>query len=145
MHELSIAQSIIDYVVSEADKNGAKTVNEVQVEVGELMQVDVEALRELLRMLMTGPVLEKCNVKVELKGATFQCRKCGDAWNMKEAKEQLRKTSDSFLVREPDSKELPLHFLPSLYSSFLHCPKCGSADFAANGGEDIRLRKLVME
>ncbi len=145
MHELSIAQSIIDYVVSEADKNGAKTVSEVQVEVGELMQVDVGALRELLRMLMAGPVLEKCNVKLELKEATFQCHKCGDAWNMKEAKEQLRKTSDSFLVREPDSKELPLHFLPSLYSSFLHCPKCGSADFAANSGEDIRLRKLVME
>jgi len=145
LHELSIAQSIIDYVVSEADKNGAKSVTEIQIEVGELMQVDVEALKELVKMLMTGPRLEKCRVRLELKAASFRCRKCGAAWDMKEANKQLQQTSDSLLVREPDSKELPLHFLPSLYSSFLNCPRCGSADIGAENGGDIRLRKMVLE
>lgn len=145
MHELSIAQSIIDYVISEADKNDAKSVSEIQIEVGELMQVDVAGLRELVRLLMTGPRLQNCKVELSVKSASFRCRKCGATWDMKEAKKQLQQTADSFLVREPDSKELPLHFLPSLYSSFLNCPNCGSADIAAESGEDIRLRRLVME
>lgn len=145
MHELSIAQSIIDYMVSEADKNGAKSVSEIQIEVGELMQVDLAGLKELVLLLMKGPRLEKCRVELSLKEAGFRCRKCGAAWDMKEARKQLEQTADSLLVREPDSKELPLHFLPSLYSSFLNCPKCGSADIAAESGEDIRIRRLVLE
>jgi hydrogenase nickel incorporation protein HypA/HybF len=145
LHELSIAQSIIDYAVAEADRNGAKSVSEIQVEIGELMQVDVRGLKDLLRLLLTGPKLENCKVGLRVKEAAFRCRKCGTAWDMREAKKQLQETADSLLVREPDSKELPLHFLPSLYSSFLHCPKCGSADIAAESGEDIRLRRLVME
>lgn len=145
MHELSIAQSIIDYAVSEADKNNARVVSEIRVDVGELMQVDTKALRELIKLLMTGPKLEKCKVSMHVVPASFRCRKCGFSWSMREAKRQLRQTADSLLVREPDSKELPLHFLPSLYSSFLHCPKCGSADTVAEGGEDIQIRRLVVE
>ncbi|HYB45724.1 MAG TPA: hydrogenase/urease maturation nickel metallochaperone HypA [Nitrososphaerales archaeon] len=144
MHELSIAQSIIDYAVSEADRNKAEAVSEIQVDVGELMQVDVKAMRELIKLLMKGPRLEHCKVRLRIVEARFQCRKCGFGWAMSEAKKQLQQTTDSLLVREPDSKELPLHFLPSLYSSFIRCPRCGSADFGANSGEDIRLRKLVL-
>lgn len=145
MHELSIAQSIIDYAVAEADKNDAKLVREIRIEVGELMQVDVEALKYLVKLLMKGPRLENCRVEFKTKEADFRCGKCGTTWGMKEAKQQLQRTTDSLLVREPDSKELPLHFLPSLYSSFVHCPKCGSADIVVESGEDIRLRRLVME
>lgn len=145
MHELSIAQSIIDYVVSEADRNNAKTVNELEIEVGELMQVDVKGLGDLMKLLMTGPRLENCRIELKVKEASFQCQKCGTSWDMQEAKKQLQAVSDSLLVREPESKELPLHFLPSLYSSFLHCPKCGSADMTARSGEDIRIRRLVTE
>ena len=145
MHELSIAQSIVDYTESEIEKNEARTATEVDVEVGELMQVDVAALGDILGSLMRGPRLEGCKVKVRVAQAKFRCQKCGNDWSMEEVRKQLAGTTDSLLVREPDSKELPLHFLPSLYSSFVHCPKCGSVDILAEAGENIRIRKLVME
>ena len=145
MHELSIAQSIVDYALAEAERNDATSVDEIQVDVGELMQVDMGALRESIKLLMKGPKLEGCKVDLRVEEAKFRCRKCGTRWGMQEAKKQLLQTADSLLVREPESKELPLHFLPSLYSSFILCPECGSADSSADSGQEIRLRKMIMD
>ncbi len=146
MHELSIAQSIVDAVNLEADKHKAKQVKEINIEVGELMQLDTNALSESLELLINNDSrLKKSEVFVHVQSALFYCNKCGSEWDMKVVREQLKQVSDSLLVREPDSKELPLHFLPSLLPSFVHCPKCGSADSAAVAGDNIKLRKLVME
>ena len=145
MHELSIAQNIVDFALSEADKNNAMAVSEVFIDVGELMQVEVDVLEKALGLLMAGPRLAGCSVHMQVEAASFQCRRCDASWGMEEARRQLERTPDSLRVKEPDSIELPLHFLPSLYSAFLHCPKCGSVDIVASAGEDIRLRRLVME
>jgi len=53
--------------------------------------------------------------------ASFSCRRCGAKWNMTDAKKELEQVPDSLRIREPDSKELPLHFLPYVYSAFIHC------------------------
>ena len=145
MHELSIAQSIIDYAVAEAEEKKAKRVREIQIEVGELMQVDLNSLKALVKVLLADPRLNGCKVGWRKVSAHFLCRKCGRSWGMHEAKRQLQGTVDTLLVREPDSKELPLHFFPGLYTSFLRCPRCGSADLSATSGEDVRLRRLVLE
>lgn len=145
MHELSVAQSIVDTVLLEADKNHARQIKEINIDVGELMQLDTKALADALKILMTGDRLKGARVLVHVKSASFSCRKCSNQWGMAEARKQLAQVPDSLLVREPDSKELPLHFLPYLYPSFVHCPKCGSADTATTEGEDIKLRKLIME
>jgi Zn finger protein HypA/HybF involved in hydrogenase expression len=145
MHELSVAQSIVDAVLLEADKNHAKRIEEINIDVGELMQLDTKALSDTLRILMIGPRLKGARVFVHVRSASFSCNKCDNRWGMAEARKQLAQVPDLLLVREPDSKELPLHFLPYLYSSFVHCPRCGSADISAAEGEDIRLRKLVMD
>lgn len=140
-----MARNIIDSVLSEADRKEAKKVLEIRLEVGELMQLDRRALRFGLKLLMIGPVLEGAHVHIHLKKASFSCRRCGREWSMAEAKKQLAAVSDDLLVREPDSKELPLHFLPYLYPAFVHCPRCGSSDIAAKDGKEIRLTKLVVE
>ena len=145
MHELSVAQSIVDAVLLEADKNEASHVKEINIEVGELMQLDTRALGEALHLLMTGERLKGARIHIHTRDASFTCRKCQNHWGMAEARKQLDEIPDSLLVREPDSKEVPLHFLPYLYPSFIHCSKCGSADVTTTEGEDLRLRKLVME
>lgn len=145
MHELSIAQSIVDTVLSEAQKNDAKRVSEISVDVGQLMQLDRNALAFALRLLMTGPVLKGARVRVRVRKASFTCRKCDSEWGMAEAQKQLAEVPDTLRVREPDSKELPLHFLPFLYPAFIRCPRCGSSDTSSKEGEEIRLRRVVME
>jgi hydrogenase nickel insertion protein HypA len=146
MHELTMAQSIIEAVTLEAEKNRARVVKEVNIDVGELMQLDAKALSEALKLLLTGPKLQNAKVLVHVRKATFSCAKCGTKWDMRETKKQLSSSvPDSLLVREPDSKEFPLHFLPYLSSSFLHCPDCGSSDIATSEGEDVKIRRIVME
>jgi hydrogenase nickel incorporation protein HypA/HybF len=145
LHELSIAQSIVDTVLSEVKKNDAKRVTEISVDVGQLMQLDRNALAFALRLLMTGPVLKGARVRVRVKKASFSCKKCNLEWGMAEAQKQLAEVPDTLRVREPDSKELPLHFLPFLYPAFIRCPRCGSSDISSKEGEEIQLRRVVME
>jgi hydrogenase nickel incorporation protein HypA/HybF len=145
MHELSVAQSIAGFALSETESQNANKVREIYVDVGELMQVDTKVLLDALKMLMTGPKLEGCKVRVQVTAASFSCRRCSSAWGMAEAKSQLGEVSQELLVKEPDSDELPLHFLPYLYPAFIHCPKCGSSDIAATEGEDVQIRKMVLE
>jgi len=145
LHELSVAQGIIDAVIFEAEKNNAKHVQEINVDVGELMQLDTRLLGESIKGLLTGPKLTGAKIGLKVEDAFFECRKCSENWDMTEARKQLAGAPDNLLIREPDTKELPLHFLPYLYPAFIRCPKCGSTDVAVLKGEDIRLRKLIMD
>jgi hydrogenase nickel incorporation protein HypA/HybF len=145
MHELGIAQSIVDYAVSEARARKAGRVVEVSVEVGELSLIERPILSNALRMLRTGPLLEGCRFRVTTRKVSFTCRKCSSKWTMDEAARQLDKVPSDLRVREPEGEEVPLHFLPSLYPAFVRCPKCGSADIDVVAGEDVRIMKLVLD
>ncbi len=145
MHELGIAQSIVDSLLAEADKANAEKVASVEIEVGELMQLDVKALEAALRLLMRGPRLEDARVVVRVTEASFTCRRCGKEWGMDETRKQLLTVPDDLRIREPDSVELPMHFLPYLYPSFVRCPGCGSSDSTATRGEDIRIARVVLD
>lgn len=140
-----MANSVTEYAVSEAAKRRAKKVSEIGVEVGELAQIDVGVLSDAISLLLTGPVLQGCQVSVKVASASFECRKCSSVFGMKEAMKELEEVSDDLRVREPDSTELPLHFLPQLYSAFVRCPSCGSSDVLATGGEDVRVTRLGLE
>ena len=145
MHELGIAQSIVDFAVSEARARNSSRVAEVQVEVGELAMIDRGILSNALRTLRSGPMLASCRFRVRTRKVSFKCRKCSATWPMAEAMKQLENVAPELLVREPDSSELPLHFLPSLYPAFVRCPKCGSADLDVSAGEDVKIMRVVFE
>jgi hydrogenase nickel incorporation protein HypA/HybF len=145
MHEFGMAQSIVEYAISEAEGRKAARVAEIRVDVGELTMIDRRVLSHALRLLLTGPKLEGCRVLVRKKGVKFVCRKCAALWSMEEATKQLQKLPEELLVREPDSREVPLHFLPSLYPAFVHCPKCGSADLEVKEGQDVSIGRMVLE
>jgi len=76
MHELSIAQSIVEIAeqYSEGSNNGA--IKEVDIEIGELSGVVVEALEFALENIVSGTVLEKakCNFII-IRGAAI-CNEC---------------------------------------------------------------------
>lgn len=147
MHEMSIAQNIVDTIVLEAKSKKANRVKEIGLDIGELMQLDTKVLREGMKLLLpTDPLFKGARIHFYKRRATFRCRKCGSNFGLIDAQKQLAKVSDQYLIREPDSKELPLHFFPYLYPTFLRCTNCGSSDIqVSNGAEDIEFRKVVME
>jgi hydrogenase nickel incorporation protein HypA/HybF len=145
LHELSLAQNVVDSVSAEVQRKSAKRVVELEVGLGELMQLDRRAFRFGLKLLMTSPELRQARVRVKSIRATFACRRCDSRWNMTEARKQLDQIPDRLRIREPDSKEVPLHFLPLLYPAFIHCPHCGSRDILVQQGKEIQLTKLVLE
>ena len=65
MHELTIAQNVIDSVLSEVEKNGAKKVLVIEISIGELMQFDKDAFIYSLSILLNGPVLGVCKIGSE--------------------------------------------------------------------------------
>ena len=142
---MSLAQSVVASIMSEASKHGAKKVLKIQLAVGELMQLDKGILVESFRSLLEGPTLGGAELEVDDDRAAFTCQKCSAKWGMDEAKRQLQDVAPELLIAEPDSKELPLHFLPELYPAFVHCPQCGSSDIFLSDGGVIKITRLVLE
>ncbi|HVP22957.1 MAG TPA: hydrogenase/urease maturation nickel metallochaperone HypA [Conexivisphaerales archaeon] len=142
---MSLAQSVVASILSESDKHQAKKVLKIQLAIGELMQLDKGILVDSFRSLLEGPVLQGAELEVVDDRAVFTCQKCSAKWGMEEAKKQLRDVAPELLISEPDSKELPLHFLPELYPAFVHCPECGSSDIFLSDGGVIKVTRLVLE
>ena len=63
MHELSIAMSIVDIADEYASKADASIVNEIEIEVGELSGVVLEALKFAMDVAVKNTILEHatCN------------------------------------------------------------------------------------
>ena len=142
---MSLAHSVASSILSEADKHEAKKVLKIQLAIGELMQLDKGILVDSFKSLLEGPVLGGAELEVLDDRAAFTCQKCSAKWGMEETRKQLKSVAPDLLIDEPDSKELPLHFLPELYPAFVHCPECGSSDIFLTDGGVIKITRLVLE
>lgn len=78
MHEMSLAESILQIVEDAAAKQGFKRVSEVRLEIGALAGVEPEALTFCLDVVFRGSVAAGARVELErLPGQGF-CLDCGE-------------------------------------------------------------------
>lgn len=93
MHELAIANSIMNTVLTEADKQNLKSIIAVGLRIGALTDVVPEALEFGFGALTAGTKLEgtrlkiesvpvaglcnECHRKFEVEGFIFVCPECG--------------------------------------------------------------------
>lgn len=77
MHELSIAQSIVDSAREHAALNGGRRVLRVGVRVGEISGVAVEALEFCFGMTVAGTDLEGASLDLERVPVRYRCASCG--------------------------------------------------------------------
>ena len=76
MHEFSLVLNIIDIVTEYAVKENAKEVKEVEIEVGELSGVVIDAMEFALQTAVKGTLMEHSAVHIrEIKGLA-QCHSC---------------------------------------------------------------------
>jgi len=76
MHELSIALSIVDGVLEEAERHGAAQVETVFVRVGELSGVDKDALLFSYQIASQDTPLRNSRLVIEEVGVVIHCPAC---------------------------------------------------------------------
>jgi hydrogenase nickel incorporation protein HypA/HybF len=76
MHELGIAESILDRVKQESDLRGGARVLKVGVRIGELSSVDPEALCFGFEALIKDTPLESLTLEIDFRKRTQRCAVC---------------------------------------------------------------------
>jgi len=77
LHELSIACSLVKTAVDEAARHGITHVVKVDVVLGALAGVELDALRFCFPAVAEGTVCEGAVLDIEVEAATGRCPTCG--------------------------------------------------------------------
>lgn len=77
MHEFSLAVNIVEIVEETLQKAGAEKVLSVDIEVGELSGVIIEALEFAMESAVKGTKVEGAGIKILPVDAKCQCEACG--------------------------------------------------------------------
>ncbi|HIQ21497.1 MAG TPA: hydrogenase maturation nickel metallochaperone HypA [Planctomycetes bacterium] len=78
MHEMSVAEALIEQVAREVERLGCPgPVVRVDLAVGKLSGVHCDALRFALEMLAPGTVVEGAELRISEPPAKCCCRHCG--------------------------------------------------------------------
>lgn len=113
MHEMSLAEGILDIVEQAAGKEDCRRVKEVRLEIGALAGVEIEALRFCLDVVLRNSVAEGARIEIETTPGQGFCLDCA----------------------------MPVP-IGTLYDA---CPRCGSYRVEATGGNQMRVKDLLVE
>ena len=76
MHEMSIAQSIIDIVDDTLAENEKNKLREIVVDIGELVAVVPESLQFCFEAIVSDTIYEKAELKINIKALKINCNDC---------------------------------------------------------------------
>ena len=84
MHEMSIAQSLVDIFREEMAKADAKSLKSVRLNIGQMSAIVPEALSFGFEVITAGTELEGAELKMEIIPLTGYCRTCKKDFTIKE-------------------------------------------------------------
>ena len=84
MHEMSIAQSVLDIILQESQTHKVNRVLSVALRVGELSAVETESLRFCFELLSKGTLAEGARLEIERVQVTCRCQDCGADFSVEE-------------------------------------------------------------
>jgi hydrogenase nickel incorporation protein HypA/HybF len=120
MHELSMAQAIVDTVLDAAEKNDAEEVVEVTIEVGKLTMLNPEQLKFLLDIIVENTILENSELIIEDVAVEIECKNCEF--------EGLANTDGS-----------------DHYLAIVLCPECGGREVEIVKGRECNVKSIKIE
>lgn len=120
MHELSMAQGIINAVLETAESNNATDVNEVTIEIGRLAMINPEQLEFILGVLVENTIIQDAKIVIEDIPAEIECYDC--------------KFHGNAVIDDKD------HYAP-----MVKCPECDSFSVEILNGKDIVVKNIVIE
>lgn len=85
MHELSIAENLVEIIKEEAALHNARSVKKVTLRIGRLAGVVPEALRFAFEVCTKGTIAENTVLDVMEIPLTGLCHKCNARFNLEDA------------------------------------------------------------
>ena len=85
MHELAITKSMLDIVLKEAEKAGAREVGIVNLVIGEMTGFVEDSVQFYFDFLSKGTPAEGANLLFTVVPIKAQCRRCGKNFEPKES------------------------------------------------------------
>lgn len=82
MHEMSIAQSLIDIIREEMERHQARVLNSVRVQIGQLSAVVPEALTFCFGIMISGTQFEGAKLVTEIIPLKAVCRRCSETFEV---------------------------------------------------------------
>jgi len=104
---------IIEAVLEEAKRHGAKKVTEVQMSIGKMTFLGTEQVRFSYKILTEDTIMKDSKLIIEEKDGVIHCTNCG-------------------YKGEVPLKDDPAHHIPV---PTLQCPKCGNTAKIVEGKE----------
>jgi len=84
MHELAIAEDILEIVRLEAEKNAVVSILEVELEIGILSGIDIEALKFALETIEKGSFVENAIFTIREITGIGMCKTCQEEFEMRD-------------------------------------------------------------
>ena len=120
MHEVSISHAIADLVLKESEKQEAKKILLIELEIGELSLLNPEQIEFWLKLAFEKTPASEAELKIETVKPEIHCASCGYTGTL-------------------ESKDDPLcHFLIPVFQ----CPKCGSGEITVQRGKECRVKRI---
>ena len=79
MHEMGLAQSIVEIVESAARDNNANRVDSVKLSIGELANIEMESLMQSLKCASANTVMQQADIAIERPSGQAWCMQCGQS------------------------------------------------------------------
>jgi hydrogenase nickel incorporation protein HypA/HybF len=77
MHEMSIALSIIDLAEAQARKERAVRIVEVELDIGTISGIEIEALNFAMEVAAKDTQLETARIRINRIEVVLECMECG--------------------------------------------------------------------
>lgn len=84
MHEMALAQSVLEIVRDAADSQGARSVHSVRLEIGALASVEPDALRFCFDAVVKGSLAEGARLNIDTTPGQAICLGCAEAVEIEE-------------------------------------------------------------
>jgi len=134
LHEWALAEAVVKTALDTMNKEGGKKIIELNLVIGELQTIDMEAFTFAMTELTKGTALDGAKINYEYEKPVFKCLNCGYEWSI----ESLEK-----ILNEDEIEAI--HFIPELSHVFVKCPKCGSPDFEVIKGRGVYIKSLKIQ
>ncbi|MCF8261126.1 MAG: hydrogenase maturation nickel metallochaperone HypA [Melioribacteraceae bacterium] len=81
MHEMAIAQNIIEIAEEYAVKSAALKVNEIELDIGKLAGIELESLLFAIDVIKEGTICNSAKMIINHVEAQFNCTECLSTFN----------------------------------------------------------------
>lgn len=98
MHEMSIAEGIVDIALDTAKENHGQKVKSIQVQIGRLSGVEPDALHFCFDAVTKGTIAEGARLDIEVVPIKGQCLECNHEFSV-----------ENYLFRCPQCESTVVH------------------------------------